>query len=62
MWKQIVEGFLQALLAFLDKKASAPRTIEDANTPQTIRDRWAAYLRERLRALSDKDGGAGQSK
>jgi hypothetical protein len=58
MWDWL-KPLLEALLAFLDKKASAPRTIEDANTPQSIRDRWAASLRERLR---DKDGGAGQSK
>ena len=61
MWDWL-KPLLEALLAFLDKKASAPRTIEDANTPQTIRDRWAAALRERLRHLPDKDGGAGQSK
>jgi hypothetical protein len=54
-----VKPLLEALLAFLEKKASTPRTITDANTPQSIRDRWAASLRERLR---DKGGSSGQSK
>lgn len=58
MWGWI-KPLLEALLAFLEKKASAPKTIEDANTPQSIRDRWATSLRERLR---DKDSGPGQSK
>lgn len=51
-----VKPLLEALLAFLEKKASAPKTITDVNTPHTIRDRWAAYLRERLR---DKSGNSG---
>jgi len=58
MWGWL-KPLLEALLAFLERKASAPRTIEDANTPQTIRDRWTASLRERLR---DKNGSDRQSK
>jgi len=54
-----IKPLLEALLAFLEKKASAPQTIVDANTPPSIRDRWAASLRERLR---DKGGSSGQSK
>lgn len=54
-----LKPLLEALLAFLEKKASTPQTIVDANTPQSIRDRWAASLRERLR---DKGGDSGQSK
>jgi len=57
-----LKPLLEALLAFLEKKASAPRTIVDANTPKTIRDRWADYLRERLRPVPDKDGSDRQSK
>ena len=53
-----LKPLLEALLAFLEKKASTPRTIIDANTPPSIRDRWAASLRERLR---NKGSGSGQS-
>lgn len=53
-----IKPLLEALLAFLEKKASTPQTITDVNTPQTIRDRWANSLRERLR---DKGGDSGQS-
>ncbi len=56
MWGWL-KPLLDALLAFLEKRASTPNTITDANTPKSIRDRWAAYLRERLR---DKDGDPGQ--
>ena len=58
MWGWL-KPLLEALLAFLERKTSMPKTIEDANTPQSIRDRWAASLRERLRG---KDSGPGQSK
>lgn len=61
MWGWL-KPLIEALLAFLERKASAPRTIEDANTPQTIRDRWAAYLRERLRPVPNKDSSDRQSK
>lgn len=52
MWDWI-KPLLAALLDFVDRKAKEPRTLNDANTPQTIRGRWTAYLRDRLR---DKDG------
>tara|TARA_R110000868_G_scaffold388271_1_gene657081 strand:+ start:333 stop:518 length:186 start_codon:yes stop_codon:yes gene_type:complete len=61
MWGWI-KPLIEALLTFLEKKASAPRTIEDANTPKVIRDRWASYLRKRLHPVSDKDSGPGQPK
>jgi hypothetical protein len=49
-----VKPLLEVLLAFLEKRASAPKTLEDANTPSSIRDRWTAYLRDKLR---NKGGG-----
>jgi hypothetical protein len=58
MWGWL-KPLIEALLAFLERKASAPKTMQDANTPKSIRERWAAALRERLR---DKDGGSGQPK
>ena len=51
-------GWLQPLLDWLarliERKAREPRTLEDANTPENIRRRWADSLAARLR---DKDGG-----
>lgn len=55
MWGWL-KPLLDALLAFLEKRANTPKTITDANTPQSIRDRWASSLRERLR---DKGGSSG---
>lgn len=52
MWGWL-KPLLEVLLGFLEKKAKEPSTIQDANTPQTIRDRWADYLRDKLR---DKNG------
>lgn len=52
MWGWL-RPLLDALLAWLERRAEKPRTIADAKTPDSIRERWAAYLRERLR---DKDG------
>lgn len=53
MWGWL-KPLIEALLAFLERKAAAPRTMTDANTPLPLRDRWTAYLRDKLR---DKDGG-----
>jgi hypothetical protein len=43
-----------ALLEFFSAEARKPRTLEDANTPDSIRRRWADALRDKLR---DKNGG-----
>jgi hypothetical protein len=56
MWGWL-KPLLEALLAFFDKKASAPSTIQDENTPKPIFDRWSNYIKQRLR---DKGGGGGQ--
>lgn len=58
MWGWL-KPLLDALFEFLEREANKPRTLQDANTPQSIRDAWRNYLRERLR---DKDGDSGQSK
>ena len=58
MWGWI-KPLVEALLAFLDGKSKEPSTIQDANTPKTIRDRWNAYIVERMR---DKGGGDKQPK
>jgi hypothetical protein len=52
MWGWL-KPFLDALIAWLERLAAKPRTLDDVNTPETIRARWAAYLRDKLR---DKDG------
>jgi len=52
MWGWLKPLF-EVLLQFLERKAAEPKTLQDANTPQALRDRWSAYLRERLR---DKPG------
>lgn len=54
MLKQLIQAILAELLSFLEKRANTPNTITDANTPKSIRDSWAAYLRDKLR---DKGGG-----
>jgi len=55
MWSQIAQGIMSALLKFLEGQANKPRPIADANTPLTTRERWAAYLRQRLRQPSGGD-------
>ena len=49
----IIKAVLEVLVNFLERQAAKPKPIEDANTPQTVRDRWAAYLRRKLQ----KPGG-----
>ncbi len=58
MWGWL-KPVLDALLSFLERRAEKPRTLEDANTPQALRDRWNSYLRDRLR---DKGGSDRQPK
>lgn len=59
MWAALADILVKFALAFLEYHAAHPDTLTDAKTPETIRARWAAYLRDRLR---DKDGGAGLPK
>jgi hypothetical protein len=47
-------AIFKAVLEWLAADFRRPRTLEDANTPDDLRRRWAAALRERLR---DKNGG-----
>jgi len=58
MWGWLKPLF-EALLAFFDKKASAPSTIENENTPAPVFGRWTSYLRQQLR---NKGGCSGQPK
>lgn len=53
MWGWI-EPVLKVLLAWLEGKAKEPSAMWDVETPLTIRERWAANLRNKLR---DKNGG-----
>jgi hypothetical protein len=52
MWGWL-RPLLDALIAWLERRAERPRTLDDANTPHDLRSRWADYLRDKLR---DKDG------
>lgn len=57
MWGWI-EPLLAAILSYLDKKAAEPKTLEDVKTPQNIRDKFRAAIRDRLnRMRSDKGVG-----
>lgn len=45
-----------ALLRWLQGLAERDKTVEDAKTPQAIRDGWSAYLRKRLPPEDDSRG------
>lgn len=47
-------AIVRAVLEWLAADFRKPRTLEDANTPENVRRRWADYLRDKLR---DKNGG-----
>ena len=49
-----VKPLLEALLDWLEKQSNKPQPMEDVKTPKPLRDRWAAYLRDKLR---DKNSG-----
>lgn len=54
MWGWL-EPLLKVLLAFLERRASSPNTLDDANTPPDLRDRWSAYLKRRMREQDNRD-------
>jgi hypothetical protein len=62
MWSAILKVVLEVILAFVERKVSEPKTIEDAATPKPIRDRWAAYLRDKLDKLPNAGGADRQPK
>jgi hypothetical protein len=49
-----LRAIIDSLLAWLERRASKPSTIEDAKTPPDLYRRWCDYIDEQLR---DKDGG-----
>jgi hypothetical protein len=49
----LVAAIVGAILAWLDKRRGRV-TLEDAQTPHSIRDAWDRWLRDRLR--HDPDG------
>jgi len=54
MWGWL-KPVLDWLTALIERKASQPKTIEDANTPENIRRRWNDSLAERLRDKNRRD-------
>jgi hypothetical protein len=52
-----LKPLLEVLLDWLEKRASKTSEMTDANTPKTIRARWSAHLRERLRSAPPDEGG-----
>jgi hypothetical protein len=50
----LVAALAGVLLAWLERRANKPNTIEHANTEPDLRDRWDAWVRERLQD-TDKD-------
>lgn len=53
-WPDVIAAIAVALLEWAIKQGAKPRTLEDANTPADIRDRWADWIAKRLRK---QDGG-----
>ena len=54
MWQGIVYGFLKALLEYFDKKLKEPSTLQNENTPISIRRQWHGWL---IDQLHNKNGG-----
>lgn len=54
MWGWI-KPLLDSLLAWFERLASKPKTIEDANTPKATKDRWYKYITDKLRNKSGSD-------
>jgi len=54
MWGWL-KPLLEAIMEWLERQTAKPRTLEDANTPESIRARWAAWLRDKLRDTDGRD-------
>jgi len=53
--EQIIFGVVSALLDWLEKRASTPNTLTDANTPKDLRDRFDAYVLKRMHDIDDSN-------
>lgn len=55
MLANVIYGFLKALLEYLDKTLKEPSTIQNANTPESIRRQWHEYITSKLRDKNNSD-------
>jgi hypothetical protein len=54
MWGWL-EPLLKVLIAWLERRAAMPDTIEDVKTPTDLRQRWADYLQRWVRDKDSRD-------